>query len=462
LEEIENDFLKGNNDYPETPTEAYNLLVNYRTYTNTNKRTQPYLDQVAFLMRSEGEHEDGERQNHSHIKCFKCGTYGHYKSDCPKKTAGRQQEQSIPQRVTVTTLMTRAKILSMMEEQHIDPMWLLCDNESTVDIIKNKDMLTNLRRAKKQIEVSGIGGEPQRITIEGDLLGYGTVYYHPDVAANILSFFNMTKRFKSVTYDNEKEDAFLVQRDDKSIMKFRPSTEGLYYYDFKESILRKELLESRSVEEKKEGEHVMAVKTVEEIKRNFTKREVEAAEQARRLYVIMGRPSGQTFERVIRQGLVLNNPVTIHDYRNALQIYGEDLGVLKGKTVRTKPEHVKIEIESMTPCKQIGIILSADIMYFTGLAFLITVSRSIGFITVTLLADRKKQTMLDAMKQIMNLYRNRGHEIKELDFNVQGQPIHMILVDNEFQVLKEEIETLGVNINVVSKDEHVPEVERQN
>ncbi len=62
----------------------------------------------------------------------------------------------------------------------------------------------------------------------------------------------------------------------------------------------------------------------------------------------------------------------------------------------------------------------------------------------------------------MNLYRNRGHEIKELDFNVQGQPIHTILVDNEFQVLKEEIETLGVNVNVVSKDVHVPEVERQN
>ncbi len=29
-------FLKGNNDYPKIPTEAYNLLVNYKSY-NTNK-----------------------------------------------------------------------------------------------------------------------------------------------------------------------------------------------------------------------------------------------------------------------------------------------------------------------------------------------------------------------------------------------------------------------------------------
>jgi hypothetical protein len=38
----------------------------------------------------------------------------------------------------------------------------------------------------------------------------------------------------------------------------------------------------------------------------------------------------------------------------------------------------------------------------------------------------------------------------------------MILVDNEFQALKEEIEEVGVTVNVVAKDEHVPEVERQN
>jgi hypothetical protein len=51
IEEIENDFLKGNNDYPKTPTEACNLLVNYRSYNNNQKRaaTQGGSDHVAFL-----------------------------------------------------------------------------------------------------------------------------------------------------------------------------------------------------------------------------------------------------------------------------------------------------------------------------------------------------------------------------------------------------------------------------
>jgi hypothetical protein len=73
IEEIENDFLKGNNDYPETPTEAYNLLVNYRSYNNTNKRNHtPGLDQVAFMtkwVRSEDAYSDDDqsRADHSHI-----------------------------------------------------------------------------------------------------------------------------------------------------------------------------------------------------------------------------------------------------------------------------------------------------------------------------------------------------------------------------------------------------------
>jgi len=50
IKEIENAFLKDNNDYLKTPTEAYNLPVNYRQYNNPNKRSIPGgFDQVAFV-----------------------------------------------------------------------------------------------------------------------------------------------------------------------------------------------------------------------------------------------------------------------------------------------------------------------------------------------------------------------------------------------------------------------------
>jgi hypothetical protein len=48
----------------------------------------------------------------------------------------------------------------------------------------------------------------------------------------------MTRRFKSVVYDNRQQDAFIVTRDDNTTFTFVPLKEGLYFYDFQNSINR--------------------------------------------------------------------------------------------------------------------------------------------------------------------------------------------------------------------------------
>jgi hypothetical protein len=232
--------------------------------------------------------------------------------------------------------MTQVKKIT--DKESINPMWILCDNESTVDIIKNKNMVTNIRNTNNPIETTGIGGEPIRVNKVGDLLGYGTVYHHPSVAANILSFHKIVKRFKSVKYANGVKDAFIVTLDDVSTMEFIPSKEGLYHCNFSLSMKQRKEIEQKLKEEK-----TMVIRTVEEVKRNFTKRELENAEEARRLYVIMGRPSQKIFEKMITSGKLINS-VTVQDSRNAITIYGTDLGVLKGKTTRRKTEHVSFDI----------------------------------------------------------------------------------------------------------------------
>jgi hypothetical protein len=188
------------------------------------------------------------------------------------------------------------------------------------------------------IRVTATGSQPIRINQVGDLLGYGTVYHHPDEAANILSFHKITKIFKSVIYDNKKKDAFVVTKDDVSEMEFIPLKDGLYHYDFAQSIKRRKKLENLKIE------RTMMINTIEVIKRNFTKREIEDANQARRLFNIMGRPSVIIFENIIRKGKFVNNTVTMQDYKNALQIYGPELGVLKGKTTRKRSDHFQVQI----------------------------------------------------------------------------------------------------------------------
>jgi len=159
-----------------------------------------------------------------------------------------------------------------------------------------------------------------------------------------------------VKYDNNVKDAFIITRDDNSTMEFVPSTDGLYHYDFNLSIKRR--LELEKIQKAK----TMVIQTVEGIKRNFTKKEQEQADKARRLYVTVGRPSQKIFEDMLRKGKLVNTNITFQDYRNAIQIYGKDLGDIKGKTTRKKPSQMQI-ITFDKPSPK-NLILSIDIMFF--------------------------------------------------------------------------------------------------
>ncbi len=56
------------------------------------------------------------------------------------------------QREMQNTLMMMHDALAVMKIE-IDPMWILCDNESTVDIFRNKNMITNIRKSENHIRL---------------------------------------------------------------------------------------------------------------------------------------------------------------------------------------------------------------------------------------------------------------------------------------------------------------------
>jgi hypothetical protein len=169
------------------------------------------------------------------------------------KIGGNEDKQEYQ---TETALMTLHVALAVMKVE-INPMWIIRDNESTVDIFKKRQTVTNIHTTNNPIRLKGIEGTIH-IEEEGDLLGYGTVYFNENVTANILSFYNMAKKFKSLKYDNTKRDAFVVTRDDGSTFEIIPSPDGLYYYDFSNSVkLYKNLLENQ---------HVMVIDTVDDLK----------------------------------------------------------------------------------------------------------------------------------------------------------------------------------------------------
>ena len=115
--------------------------------------------------------------------------------------------------------------------------------------------------------------------------------------------------------------------------------------------------------------------------------------------------------------------------KNAVLIYGKDLGAIKGKTIRTKPEHVSVDLNSFSKERR-TLVLLVDLMHIMEISFLVTVIRDVRFIMVNVLPDRKRKTIMDAMSQVINLYKERGHKVEEMEFSEYHNPIHTVLGDN--------------------------------
>jgi hypothetical protein len=72
--------------------------------------------------------------------------------------------------------------------------------------------------------------------------------------------------------------------------------------------------------------------------------------------------------------------------------------------------------------------------------FLTTVSQNVIYITASLLENRRKQAILQEIQKVFNIYNGKGHEVNNVEFlDTDDTPIHTLLADNKFQLLKEEI-----------------------
>jgi hypothetical protein len=184
---------------------------------------------------------------------------------------------------------------------------VLLDNEASISVFQNKELLTGVRRAEKNVQLGGIqrGAAGVRVTEEGIYRDVGIVYYSDLASAKILSFASEIDAGADITYD-KANDRFVMTP---------VSGEYAYYFGRKEvtgSEGRFYVCDTRTMIESREGIHVA---TVEENLSCFTKREIEQARKARELLVRMGFPSVQQAIRTVNSGS--NFDVTARDFELA-------------------------------------------------------------------------------------------------------------------------------------------------
>lgn len=476
---LENEFLKGNDQYPIDLTTAYNMLSNWRT--TTVYREAPSADGLSFAQgvvpAGDGSKTttDGTlsstktTRDRSKDTCHACGKLGHHaweKNKCEKAKEGTtnvmthemasesedDDDKSYGLSFCTSDVESdtyRGELLSQKgralesvttnsfnkHRVYVIPKGSIgLDSMSSVDIFGDRRMLRNIRPSANTMRIVCNAGT-MTVNQVGNLNGYGTVWYHESAIANILSLNRVQKKFR-VTYDSQSGDCFKVHQSNGTIRVFHPTEKGLYA--------------SQLLADHGDGDVIM-VNTVDENKKSFTKREIRRAEAARRLQITIGRPTDKQLNDILDQNHLYGCDVRSQDVNNARKIFGPDVGSLKGKTVRRKEQHVDLTSVPIPPDimeRHREVQVCFDVMFINGIAFAISISRNIKFCTAEALEDRRDATLLASLQKIKMVYARRGFLVSNVS------------ADNEFHSLEVRLSDLGIALNVVSRDEHVPEVER--
>ena len=144
----------------------------------------------------------------------------------------------------------------------------------------------------------------------GVVQGYGKVWYHPESLANIMSFANISKKFKVQisTSLEDKQPSIAVTKSNGDIMYFKEIANGLYVYDASNDIK-----ETKTKNTLKSNYCYLLISTTFENESKFTPREVQGARLARELHPKIGQPSKNLSFHILQYSLIRDCPVTEAD-----------------------------------------------------------------------------------------------------------------------------------------------------
>lgn len=295
--DIENDFTQGINNYPKSLTDAYNLLVYWRQ--DTTKFTPS--DNTIGTMFSTTEISQ-------HITCFKCLQKVYYADKCPQKDIPTGDGKVLLHGMST---VKRSYQFTMHHNLHnqssaIPKTWIFLDNCSTLDIISNGDLLNDIRRSHVGIDVHLIGGTT-KVSLTGNLSGYGRVWYHPSGISNILSLANVREKYP-ITYSCDCSGGkFTIHKHNGDTKEFTESHEGLYYMDMLHT----------------DDQQLVMINTVADQMSKFTNREVVQVKLSRSIQSMIVGPPTEKYRSIIDRNLLTDYLITSWDIAVVDILYGK-------------------------------------------------------------------------------------------------------------------------------------------
>ena len=120
----------------------------------------------------------------------------------------------------------------------------------------------------------------------------------------------------------------------------------------------------------------------------YTKKQVENAILARKMQAMVARTPEEKFKDMVRHKILSNCRIKVDDITNAHAIFGPNRSILKGATVRQKPDRVDTKYTQI-PRDFYELhkffTLAADVMFVNDVKCLVTLSRDIRLFTTEFL-----------------------------------------------------------------------------
>ena len=183
---------------------------------------------------------------------------------------------------------------------------------------------------------------------------------------------------------------------------------------------------------------------------NFTGEDIEKKKTSRKTKSVVANSPDERFKEIVSGSSLKNCPVEVKDVSNSYAILGANRNRLRGASTRQKPNRVKEEYTKITKnFYQLHnfFTLTADFMFINGIPLLVSFSRNIRLITREYVPTCTAGQLGKSLMRIVKLYA-RG-----------GFLTHLVLMDMEFEKVKDKVGLLKVN--TTEAGEHVAEIERK-